>query len=66
MKENGDTIVVLRVGDNGIGIPESLDWKNTDSLGLKLVSGLVERQLQGKIELVRSGGTEFIISFNRG
>ena len=66
MKESGEHIVLLRVSDNGIGMPDSLDWRNTDTLGLMLVSGLVERQLLGTIELRSSAGTEFIISFNSG
>jgi len=50
------------VSDNGIGFPEGLDFRNTPSLGLQLVTMLVE-QLQGSIELRRDGGTEFRITF---
>jgi PAS domain S-box-containing protein len=46
--------------DNGVGIPEDLDWRNAKSLGLRLVITLVE-QLQGTIELDRSEGTAFSI-----
>jgi two-component sensor histidine kinase len=53
---------VLVVGDNGSGIPENINLRDCDSLGLKLVFDLTE-QLEGKIELDRSGGTKFIISF---
>ena len=63
LKEKENDKLELSIGDNGIGIPESIDWKNTDSLGLKLVTGLVEQQLNGTIELIRSRGTEFIITF---
>lgn len=51
------------VSDDGIGIPEDLDFRNTESLGLQLVTGLAEDQLQGKIELNRAEGTEFRIKF---
>ncbi len=44
--------------DNGIGIPETLDWKDTKSLGLRLVNTLVD-QLNGTIELDRQEGTCF-------
>jgi two-component sensor histidine kinase len=44
--------------DDGIGIPENLDWKNADSLGLRLVISLVE-QLRGTINLDRAEGTTF-------
>ncbi len=56
-------IVELTVNDNGIGIPEGLDFRNTESLGLQLVTTLSEDQLQGKIELNRAKGTEFRIRF---
>jgi len=56
LKEN-HTLSVL-VKDDGIGIPADLDWRNTESLGLRLVISLVE-QLNGTIELDRSAGTAF-------
>jgi len=48
--------------DNGIGIPENLDIKKTDTLGLQLVYGLTQ-QIKGNVELDRSVGTKFRISF---
>ena len=59
--ENDD--ILMKVKDNGIGISHDLDFRNTKSLGLQLVSTLAESQLQGKIELNRAEGTEFIIRF---
>jgi PAS domain S-box-containing protein len=53
---------ILGVSDNGIGIPENLDIKSLDSLGLQLVTILVE-QLDGELELKRDNGTEFTIKF---
>lgn len=53
---------LLDVKDNGIGLPEGLDYKNTDSLGLQLVNMLVD-QISGKIELKNKNGTEFKITF---
>lgn len=52
----------LVVSDNGLGFPENVDFKNTDSLGLQLVNILVE-QLEGTIEMEKNGGTTFRISF---
>ena len=57
-KENNTLSVLFK--DNGIGIPEDLDWRNTESLGLRLVISLVE-QLNGTIELDRHAGTAFNI-----
>jgi two-component sensor histidine kinase len=53
----------LIVSDNGIGIPYDVDFRKTESLGLRLVTMLVENQLKGKIDLDRSKGTEFNIKF---
>jgi two-component sensor histidine kinase/CheY-like chemotaxis protein len=50
------------VKDNGIGFPEDLDFRNTDSLGLQIVNTLTN-QIDGEIELNRSHGTEFKITF---
>ncbi len=54
--------LTLDISDNGVGIPKDLDLQDTDSLGLKLVTTLVE-QIDGAIELNRAGGTEFKITF---
>ncbi|WAC05798.1 MAG: PAS domain S-box protein [Methanoregula sp.] len=58
-KKDDGTIRII-VQDDGAGIPESLDWKKTESLGLRLVNSLTE-QLQGTIELDRTVGTKFTI-----
>ncbi|MHC4454460.1 MAG: histidine kinase dimerization/phosphoacceptor domain -containing protein [Planctomycetota bacterium] len=51
------------VSNDGVSFPKDLDFRNTESLGLRLVTNLAENQLHGKIELNRSKGTEFQISF---
>jgi two-component sensor histidine kinase len=62
-KENlKNTGFVLEVSDDGIGIPESLDLENLESLGIQLITALVD-QLDGKLQLKRDSGTEFVISF---
>jgi PAS domain S-box-containing protein len=61
-EECKNTSYVLSISDNGIGIPENLDIENLDSLGLQLVTTLVD-QLDGELELKRDNGTEFIIRF---
>ncbi|MBL7031654.1 MAG: PAS domain-containing protein [Nitrospira sp.] len=54
--------VELTVGDNGVGMPEDMDYKTTRSLGLNLVNALVT-QLRGRLEMQTKQGTEFKISF---
>jgi len=53
----------LTVSDDGIGLPEAIDPKTTKTLGLHLVSILVEDQLRGKVELERGNGTTFRVTF---
>jgi PAS domain S-box-containing protein len=62
---NNDNNLTLIIRDNGIGIPETFDIETTQSLGLTLVQGLVE-QIEGTLELNRSQGTEFKITFPGG
>jgi len=57
-----DTEYTLSVGDNGIGIPQNIDFHNTESLGLQLVCALTH-QLNGSIELNRTNGTIFKVVF---
>jgi two-component sensor histidine kinase len=63
-KEKGrkNNIFTLIVSDNGIGIPDNLNIEDLDSLGLQLVTSLVD-QLDGELELRRDNGTEFTIRF---
>jgi two-component sensor histidine kinase len=53
---------LLAVRDDGVGVPETVDFRNSPSLGLRLVITFVS-QLQGQIELNRDHGTEFLIRF---
>ncbi len=66
LHEEEDGYVVLSVHDNGVGMPKSLDFQNTDSLGLFLVKILAVDQLQGMVELDMNSGTIFTIRFQRG
>jgi PAS domain S-box-containing protein len=50
----------LTVSDNGIGLPEEFDLKNTETLGLQLVRILV-KQLKGNITVNRERGTAYLI-----
>ena len=61
LKSNNDKYELI-ISDDGVGIPDELDYKNTESLGLQLVNNLVN-QLDGEITLERSHGTKFKIIF---
>ena len=59
----GEDMIELIVGDNGVGIPDDLDFRKTQTLGFHIVNLLVENQLHGEITLKKEGGTEFRIRF---
>ena len=50
------------VKDNGIGLPEGLDLSTVDSLGLKLVNGLIN-QIDGIFKFESKNGVRCIIEF---
>lgn len=56
--------LTLIVEDDGVGFPKDVDFRKTESLGMQLVIMLVE-QLGGAIELDKSKGTAFKITFER-
>jgi PAS domain S-box-containing protein len=63
MKQD-DNKVKLVVSDNGVGLPESLDIAETESLGLQLVHTL-SLQLESEIEIQRTNGAAFSFEFTQ-
>jgi len=62
LRPERDSWFCLSVADDGIGLPEDLDIREANSLGLQIVNMLVE-QLGGVLEINRKDGTEFRILF---
>jgi two-component sensor histidine kinase len=54
---------ILTVRDNGAGFPASIDYRQTESLGLQLVNALAN-QLGASLELGHVGWTSFTITFS--
>ncbi|MEA1970540.1 MAG: transporter substrate-binding domain-containing protein [Thermodesulfobacteriota bacterium] len=54
----------LIISDNGAGIPEDMNIRDTETIGLQLVNDL-SNQIGGTIELDRSRGTLFKIIFTK-
>ena len=63
LRSLGERELELIVGDNGVGFPKGLDFRDTSSLGLSLVTTLAEKQLGGTITLNNDQGTKFKIIF---
>ena len=62
LTRRGENELTLIVSDNGRGLPEGLDFRNTESLGLQIVNTLTE-QIEGVIELDNAGGATFTLRF---
>ncbi|WP_052309918.1 PAS domain S-box protein [Methanocella arvoryzae] len=54
--------VTVTVSDDGVGMPAGFVVEDTSTLGLQLVTTLVE-QLEGRLEIGSEGGTSFSITF---
>jgi PAS domain S-box-containing protein len=62
LKRGPDDTIILRVADDGIGFPKDIDFLQFESLGLQIAKLLVG-QLEGTIELDRTNGTTFTVTF---
>lgn len=63
LKEENNKIL-LKIEDNGIGLPKGFDIMKSDTLGLQLVATLVE-QLDGEISVNNFHGTKYLITFEK-
>ncbi len=53
---------VLIISDNGIGLPDNIDFSNSESLGIQLVNVLTD-QIDGKLYIDHNNGFELRIEF---
>jgi PAS domain S-box-containing protein len=61
LHQDKDDQIILEIQDNGIGFPQDLDFRQTESLGLQLVNTLVIDELDGTIVLEQHNGTIFTV-----
>jgi len=54
--------LVLTIGDDGIGLPETVDMASPHTLGLRIVNSLVA-QLHGSLTVQRAPGASFTVTF---
>jgi len=62
LRREKDGILKLCVKDDGVGFPDSLDIRGAASFGLQIVNLLLD-QLDASIEIDRTNGTAFTITF---
>jgi two-component sensor histidine kinase/CheY-like chemotaxis protein len=54
--------ILLSVRDDGVGFPKGLDFRKAETMGMVILTTLTS-QIDGRVELLRDGGTEFRVSF---
>ena len=61
LKRDGDAFI-LKMSDDGIGVPKNIDFEKAETLGFQLINSLIN-QLDGQIKMQRIKGTTFIVKF---
>ncbi|OOQ56929.1 histidine kinase [Mucilaginibacter pedocola] len=62
LKRDGETHLVLKVSDNGTGLPEGIEASENSSLGLGLIQGLA-KQLNGDFKIENNNGVHITVKF---
>jgi PAS domain S-box-containing protein len=57
-------LVAIAVQDNGVGLPDGVDFSDSTGFGLMLV-GMLAKQLDGAIRIERGHGTRIVLEFER-
>lgn len=61
-KAENNTILKLRIKDNGVGLPDDFDINYTTGFGITIVKLLLD-QLDGSLDINSDNGAEFCINF---
>ena len=64
LKEVDEDRIQLVFSDDGIGLPSTINWRKTTSMGLRLIHMLTD-QLQADVQVITNKGTTFIIIFDK-
>jgi two-component sensor histidine kinase len=62
MSKKKDGTLILKISDNGVGLPEDVDVGHSKSFGMLLVKSFVDG-LSGTVKVSRKAGTEITIIF---
>lgn len=60
-----DEICTLQISDNGKGLPQNFDLSSQQGLGMQLIQGIAQEQLQGALTYTKSPGVCFSIRFKK-
>jgi len=62
LKSDGSEYFLLKISDNGQGLPEALDTMERNSLGMDLMQGLA-KQLKGTFAIENNNGVQICVRF---
>ena len=57
-----DKFMIITLQDNGVGLPESINFTSSTGFGMQLI-GMLTEQINGTIRIERGNGTKFILEF---
>ena len=63
LRELEGSAALLRICDDGVGIPDSVRSETAQTFGMQLITTLTE-QLHGTLEILKHGGTDVRICFS--
>lgn len=61
----GNTGIRVCISDDGPGLPEGFDPRKANSMGMKLLTNIVQFQLRGTVDYPDGPGTTIVIEFDR-
>ncbi len=63
LRQNSEEAVLLKVADNGIGLPAQMNMENSETMGMNLMKGLSE-EIEGTFSIGTNNGTVVQLIFN--
>ncbi len=56
--------IILQYSDDGVGVPDGFDFRNQNTLGLKLIYNIGESQMMGKVVMENNNGVSCSVEFS--
>ncbi len=64
VKKSENNSITIHYSDNGVGLPDDFNYKQSETLGMMMIVSLVEHQLGGKIKIpANSKGFNCLVEF---
>nr|HPM34867.1 histidine kinase [Spirochaetota bacterium] len=58
-----DGSLILIISDDGKGLSKGFDVRETPSLGMTTIFSIIEKQMQGSVDIISENGLTYILSF---